>query len=784
MTAVAIAAGALACLISATNAQVLRVEQRALVLTPALDKAASPVLTLRAYGMPYDVVEISPTKSDPFTLEDSTAAKYSMIILASGQMVAVYPNNSVLSTLSDARWNELHAYQRKYGVRLVALDDLPPGPKGQATTSFALPNDAGGDFNTTFGFANTAIADAAGLRTDIQMPTSGLFCYPARLNETTSSIPIVTFTSSSLIPANSHAAVHYRLDSGLREQLSFFCPFGADIATSLALSHVWFQWASRGAFPGIRRVYLSPQVDDFFMSTIAQNISGIRGAGEDYRTSVADVQGLVEWQKGVNSRLPDGSMFKLDMAFTGNSILYQSRAFHNNSVVLLQPVGVTRAANRSFLKPPGTGYTLWPETSTLNLTWDVAAIRRGDPVFDMFYGNNDALGQFFWNHHSFTHEIFDNNTYGDTYNEIQFNYRMATLLSLPSHPSNIWSNASMVTPDISGIFNSDALRAMHDSSLRHLIGDISRPDLLNPENAVYWPRRTTAEGNGFEGMWVIPRLGTNVRFDASTWEYNEAAFAAAGDGRKWSELIRSDMNIALQSFLGLSWRPYMFHQANLRNADLPPITVPSLSTPTRLGPMQEWLEYWIHQYTQWVRWPLVSLKIQDVSELFVERWQREKAGVRTVTSGWINKDQESVVLNVTFWIDVAARVLQGLGVPSEGIKMPYTLPKGVGRNDIQVIGPATSSVRYEQRGIDPVTVWFPVTSANTASNPVVIKFVNAALPPSGGVSTTVAGTTGSSVVTATASVTTAPKSGAKMSSGGWCAGVAAGLFLAGLFVSA
>jgi hypothetical protein len=65
---------------------------------------------------------------------------------------------------------------------------------------------------------------------------------------------------------------------------------------TLGLTYGVVSWVTRGLFVGERHVYLSPQLDDFFLASVIYPVTGTT-----YRCSAADLQAFASWQKAVQS---------------------------------------------------------------------------------------------------------------------------------------------------------------------------------------------------------------------------------------------------------------------------------------------------------------------------------------------------------------------------------------------------------------------------------------------------------------------------------------------------
>jgi len=117
------------------------------------------------------------------------------------------------------------------------------------------------------------------------------------------------------------------------EELQFFCAQGDWPSQSKLLGYVWLHYLLSNVYVGHRRVYLTPQIDDFLFSTkfrdelpnvfmekgtFPPGWSQEKGAKKwPYRDSPEDVNDLIRWQRGFRKVLPPGSDFTIEMAFNG-----------------------------------------------------------------------------------------------------------------------------------------------------------------------------------------------------------------------------------------------------------------------------------------------------------------------------------------------------------------------------------------------------------------------------------------------------------------------------------
>ena len=83
-----------------------------------------------------------------------------------------------------------------------------------------------------------------------------------------------------------------------------------------------------------------------------------------------------------------------------------------------------------------------------------------------------------------------------------------------------FSSRCMVTPQISGLRNGDALAALAEAGVTCATGDNTWPFLLKQDNP-YHPLYTTAATNGYDGLAIIPRFATEVYYNCR-WGFGGA----------------------------------------------------------------------------------------------------------------------------------------------------------------------------------------------------------------------------------------------------------------------
>jgi len=103
---------------------------------------------------------------------------------------------------------------------------------------------------------------------------------------------------------------------------------------------------------------------------------------------------------------------------------------------------------------------------------------------------------------SSTHEALNNATYSDASKEISFN--QAWLKQVGISAAQRFSAGGLVPPAITGLHNGDAIKAWRDNGIKNVVGDNTRPVLMNKDNS-FWPLMSTVASNGYAGLLIMPR---------------------------------------------------------------------------------------------------------------------------------------------------------------------------------------------------------------------------------------------------------------------------------------
>ncbi|CAG8885085.1 unnamed protein product [Penicillium salamii] len=654
------------------------------VLIIARDSASASVASsgLNGYGIPFTHL-IVPSGGVALPALNGTAGGNFGGIVVAAEVSYDYGATGFQSALTTDQWNQLYAYQIEYGVRMVQYD-VYPGPNYGAS---ALGGCCDTGVEQLISFTDTSDFPTAGLKTGAGVSTTGLWHYPATISNTTSTKQIASFAATTGFTSDSVAAVINDFDG--RQQMAFFIGFDTTwSATSSYLQHAWITWITRGLYAGYRRVNLNTQIDDMFLETELYSPAGV-----NFRIRAQDLANVATWTDSINSIMPAGSSYFVEVGHNGNGNIENSS---DSSDAGWSTCGAAIEYDSppdtalEFQKPLGTGEDLWPTTPT---TYDWTSACNAMDELLIWWTNESNLNKFGHISHTFTHEEQNNATYSDVYKEISFN--QAWLKAVGIDKATKFTSNGIIPPAITGLHNGDALRAWWVNGITNCVGDNTRSALLNTENAM-WPLFTTVANNGFDGIQVNPRWATRIYYNCDTPACTllEWINTSAGSGT-FADLLATEKADTMRHLFGLYHDGYMFHQANLRNIDVDPITINGVSKKWSI--MEAWVETVVQEYIRLAEWPIVTLTHQEMSASFLARYNRDKCGY-ALSYATSNKQITAVTVSATG------------NTCTDPI--PVTFP---------VAPTSTQGFATEQLGSDPLTVWVqlagsPVTF--TLSSPI------------------------------------------------------------------
>ena len=647
------------------------VDNTVLVFARDTGSAYSAYSGLQAYGIPYQVVVVPQSGITLPQLNSSTThGNYGGIVMMSE--VSYDYSGSWHSAITSDQFTTIYNYQATFGVRMVRID-VYPEPSFGCQTAIASTGCCGDGVEQYVSFTNATGFPTANIKTGATQSTKNMWHYPATIIDPSTTWQIAKFApdSNGQFTSDTTAAVINSFDG--RQQMVWFASWATDwSATSNFLQHSYIHWMTRGLFLGARKVYLSTQVDDVHLSTDLYSPSG-----NTFRLRTADLTAHVNWMKSINSRLPAGSKYVVELCHNGNGDIITATNTPQNTCKPEDAIYYDERADPplEFQKPVGTGTSLWP-TTPRTYSWSLACAKF-DKLASWFTNaaNRDA---FFHVSHTFSHENLNNATYSDTSKEITFNQAWLKQIGISAGK---FSPHGLVPPAITGLHNGDAIKAWMDNGITKVVGDNSRPLLVNQNNR-HWPQISTVATNGYNGLTIMPRWSTAMYYNCDLPDCTSKEWIATSGGYgDFSSLVEFEKTTTSRYLLGLRHDAYMFHQANLRAADVPSMVVGTQTGTFSL--LQTWVEAVTQEMVRLTNWPMVTLQHDDLTQKFLDRMARDNCNPK---------------LSYTYSSD--GKSITGVTVTANGntcsVPIPVTFPASATAS-----GTATS----DKLGSEPLIMW-------------------------------------------------------------------------------
>jgi hypothetical protein len=138
----------------------------------------------------------------------------------------------------------------------------------------------------------------------------------------------------------------------------------------------------------------------------------------------------------------------------------------------------------------------------------------------------------------------------------------------------------------------------------------------------------------------------------------------------------------------------MFHQANLRVADVPSAMVNGLEL--QLSLIEVWTEIVTQEMVRLTDWPMITKKHDEIAQAFTDRMARDQCSPQL---NWNYTPDDKAIASVTVHTATANRCK---------VPIPVTVP-------VNVASLPPGATR-EQIGSDPLTIWVKMTG-----QPVTIR---------------------------------------------------------------
>lgn len=501
------------CLAAATPIQ--SIDMRVLVVSADGNEAVLPAIrnTLEYVGIPYDLML---AKDEVLTRD--------RLCTTSGAYGSAKYQGVVLATGSLSYFNQASqlwesAFTTEEWSRLWQYEAKY---RVRQATLYTYP---GGSLPDGYGLGTPSPLWGSGTELTATLTAAGGQVFPylqpnaqiAIRNAWVYQAPAITATPL-LRDALGNAIVSINTYTDGRQNLAVTADGNPYLMHTLALGYGIVNWVTKGLYVGERKVFMSPQPDDLLLDNDMWDVAANSDqTGKTYRITDTDYNRYRTWQADRNkNRL--GTIIT-EMPFNGL----------------------------------GTNKTEYPNQKLTD------AVRKNHSAFH-------------WLSHTYSHPYLDDFTYTEMLSELQANDQVATTnLKLGSYFKD-----ALVTPNITGLNNGEALRAMYDFGIRYLVSDTSKfcghRDALRAAQ-FGCPRPNVGIYNDLQpGILMIPRYPTNLFYNVSTpteWvsEYNFIYRSFWGRDLTYAEILDKESDLWMSYMLNFDMRPLMFHQANLRAYD-------------------------------------------------------------------------------------------------------------------------------------------------------------------------------------------------------------------------
>ncbi len=533
-------------------------------LDPEEDGATLDLIknVLIARGIPFKVLLLSENgikkniNLKDFLYDENQNPKFYGIITTSDELLFKKSDEQLQMAFDDHDWAILQQYEELFSVRRVSMFSYPKEEIGVEEKPY---DDHTKNINLSPSEKSKELDPS--LKKDAQILLQYSWYYFAKIKDLKSSTPFVFYNRKER-PSDENVAgviVSYPND---RQQMHFFFSQNIWNRGSKILSNIWINWITKGLYIGKRRMYLNPQVDDFYLSTdLWQNSDGNKNVLKIHRIKKDDFLFHVEWQKEFRKKISNPE-FRIELAFNGKGAV--DRVKENNR----------------------------------------------DYLYD---SSLEFMNEFFWTSHTYSHADLNFISYENAYSEFKNNILFSE--TLKSLGPKYYSETSLVPPRISGLFNGQALEAMTANNIKFVVGDNSRTE-LKPKHP-YTARITKKSVNGHDGILIIPRHATEVYYNTSnptelTEEYNHLYLKELNKLSSFEDIYLREVERVSDSLFSFDHAPYMFHQSNMNVFDY---------KGSKTSLLTKWLDDIVYHVRKISNLPIENIKMDQLGQDYVSRIQ-------------------------------------------------------------------------------------------------------------------------------------------------------------------
>jgi len=454
--------------------------------------------------------------------------------------------------------------------------------------------------------------------------------------------------------------LHSKLEDG-PESLFIFIALGNWSTNCTLLYHISITWLTRSLYAGQRLVTFTPHIEDVFATNI--HIDNINlSYSKEYRSTVEDFQILEKWQNDIVDELPEGSFIKSDLAFVGYGI-----------VNAIDPS--LKYFKLDDYKRYCSGYRILNENKVVDdyvFPYDKEYLEKDD-LF-AYFEKEENNKNFFWTSHTFDHNDFSWTYFEDVVNTIKANNEIAKLLGI--YDKSNFSSKSLITPYNSGFSIDKTSGYLRKIGILYSATSGYCSGYYNKENPYlpYYP----LDDVGDDSIVIVPRISPEIYFcatdeDENVRYYNTSVYSMYKN-TTFDQIIEREAGRISNSMINLKNDPYEFHQTNIRSHDLE----------DKKSLLQKWGTAALKKYASYVDWPVISLKLDDLAQLYENKYNRVHfcdINISAVIEG------DSITA-----VKVEPKSM------TKNCKIPITVPEEVYQDD-------DDKITYERIGKDRLVAW-------------------------------------------------------------------------------
>ena len=577
------------------------VHMEVLVLAATGDEPELGAITqqLEILGTPYEVMKMAPRPSDPAAdrlyneLSDWVINAYYQGVILTDAALTYESGGSWQSALTPAEWTTLRNYEHRWNIREVSWNGWPDAEHGFGPTTGSTCT---GNLSGTNSWCRVAPIQArygpaaaevfgsyANLDATVPIENSWVNRAPA-LADGDSQPLLLDEAGNSLGVLRRHRAADGTV---ARQSVTLTFANNQYELSSAVLGYGLVNWVTKGMFLGERHVYLGAQVDDVFLSGAIWEEGTPCGTSFDllpsYRMTGADWNAFVQWQR-VKRNDPMTADLMVAMAYNG--------------------LGTDPEWFQGYLEDDTVGGDT--EVDTL-----LPAVRATQHEFE-------------WISHTWSHQNLDWLQYPkpapgtpfsvtklDTLDQLQRNHDVAVALGLSRY-----RRVNLVTPEVSGLRNPEAIAGMWEHGVRNVVSDTSRGrDEANSSFNAGNPNPI------HPGIYMVPRRPVNLYYNVSTPEewlaedncmYPPGVYGHVGS---YDALLEREATVLVGYMLRGDIDPWMFHANNLRDYDGQGHSL-----------LSDLLDRVLQKYRTYFTLPVQTLTMDEIARSMVDRNRFEHSG--------------------------------------------------------------------------------------------------------------------------------------------------------------